>query len=596
MVIPGKIKGLKSFRLILPTSALRRLYLLVFLRLLTNLLDLVGLAGVAVLSLALSDALGPQRAAESSRLPLNMEFEFTEYGAVFLALVVMITFILKSVASISLRTQTAQFVASVEVQFARKIALDYFSEGQKKSSLSDFQNTAISSTEALSLYINSRIAIIVELALLALLVGMFLVINPVATLGSVAYFGFVFFILTKIVRLKIKERGERKMYGFRESLGSSRDLFGARREIRAAGVLDIWVEKFAKSREKSARSGASIYALASIPRYILETALVVGIFLFLGGIVIFSDLKSEALTIGVFMAGGVRLSALLVPLQGSLNQMTDGASRGRFAFERLHEIASKQIQSQVAAENLREARPIGLQFKGASFSFEEGQPILQNVSFTVAPGQKVAIVGPSGAGKTTCFELASGFLSPTTGEVLLGGISATDMLEQGRGALGIVSQRPQLVSGTLAQNISLVSSERTDISHVENCLAVAGLGHMTNSMALDKVIEPDSGELSGGEIQRVGLARALYHKPGIIFLDEATSALDAQTENVVNSALEKLRGRITILLIAHRLSTVMSADKIIYLDKGRIIAEGTFAELQNLVPDFEESVRLMSLN
>jgi len=596
VVIPGKIKGLKSFRRILPRDTLRKLYLLVFVRLLANLLDLVGLAGVAILSLALSDALAPRRAAEASRFPLDVEFEFTENNAVSLALAVMLTFILKSVASITLRSRTAQFVASVEVQFAAKIALDYFSDGQNKSSLSDFQNTAISSTEALSLYLNSRIAIIVELALLALLVGMFLIINPIATFSSVAYFGLVFFILTKVVRLKIKEKGERKMYGFRESLGSSRDLFGVRREIRAAGVLGIWVEKFSKSREKSARSGASIYALASIPRYILETALVVGIFLFLGGIVIFSDLRSEALTIGVFMAGGVRLSALLVPLQGSLNQMTDGASRGMFAFERLHEIASKDTQSQTTLEVSRQAKALGLEFEKVSFSFEVGQPILENVSFKVSPGQKVAIVGPSGAGKTTCFDLASGFLNPTSGRVFVGGMSASEMLASGGGAVGVVSQRPQLVSGTLAENISLVSSEKTDISHVADCLAVAGLGHMVNSLALDRNIEPDSGELSGGEIQRVGLARALYHRPGIIFLDEATSALDAQTESGVNSALERLRGETTILLIAHRLSTVTTADKIIYLAKGRIVAEGTFTELQKLVPDFGESVRLMSLN
>jgi ATP-binding cassette, subfamily B, bacterial PglK len=595
VVIPGKIKGLKSFRRILPRDTLRKLYLLVFVRLLANLLDLVGLAGVAILSLALSDALAPRRAAEASRFPLDVEFEFTENNAVSLALAVMLTFILKSVASITLRTRTAQFVASVEVQFATKIALDYFLEGQKKSSLSDFQNTAISSTEALSLYINSRIAIIVELALLALLVGMFLIINPIATFVSLAYFGLVFFILSKVVRLRIREKGERKMYGFRESLGSSRDLFGARREIRAAGVLDIWVEKFARSREKSARSGASVYALASIPRYILETALVVGIFLFLGGIVIFSDLRSEALTIGVFMAGGVRLSALLVPIQGSLNQMTDGASRGKFAYDRLCEIALQKASSEETYMTSRNQSPLSLEFRKVSFSFKAGKPILRDVSFTVLPGQKVAIVGPSGAGKTTSFELASGFLRPTEGQVFLGSTLAHEMLSRGHGAIGIVTQRPQLVTGTLAENISLVSYEKTDKSLVADCLKIAGLGHLSSSSDLGSPIEPDSGELSGGEIQRVGLARALYHRPGIVFLDEATSALDAQTESGVNSALENLRGETTILLIAHRLSTVTSADKIIYLDKGKILAEGTFTELQKLVPDFEESVRLMSI-
>jgi ABC-type multidrug transport system fused ATPase/permease subunit len=108
-------------------------------------------------------------------------------------------------------------------------------------------------------------------------------------------------------------------------------------------------------------------------------------------------------------------------------------------------------------------------------------------------------------------------------------------------------------------------------------------------------VHPDSGQLSGGEIQRLGLARALYRNPGILFLDEATSALDAETESEINKVLDELRGRMTIVLIAHRLSTVKNADKIIYLDGGRVIAEGTFSELQKKVPDFKNAVKLMGL-
>jgi ABC-type multidrug transport system fused ATPase/permease subunit len=109
-------------------------------------------------------------------------------------------------------------------------------------------------------------------------------------------------------------------------------------------------------------------------------------------------------------------------------------------------------------------------------------------------------------------------------------------------------------------------------------------------------VHPDSGQLSGGEIQRLGLARALYRNPGILFLDEATSALDAETEFEINKVLDELRGRMTIVLIAHRLSTVKNADKIIYMNGGVIVAEGTFKELQKKVPDFEKAVKLMGLD
>jgi ATP-binding cassette subfamily C protein len=221
--------------------------------------------------------------------------------------------------------------------------------------------------------------------------------------------------------------------------------------------------------------------------------------------------------------------------------------------------------------------------------------VVHDISFSVAPGQKVALVGPSGAGKTTSFELAIGFRLPQVGDITVGGISPRELLENGNGVIGIVPQRPHLVSGTLAENVSLANAEQTDLEQAVNCLEISGLKSFATSEGLQMQVHPDSGQLSGGEIQRLGLARALYRNPGILFLDEATSALDAETESEVNKVLDRLRGHMTIVLIAHRLSTVKNADKIIYLDDGRVIAEGTFAELQKKVPDFKNAVKLMGL-
>jgi ABC-type multidrug transport system fused ATPase/permease subunit len=223
------------------------------------------------------------------------------------------------------------------------------------------------------------------------------------------------------------------------------------------------------------------------------------------------------------------------------------------------------------------------------------KPVVHDISFSVAPGQKVALVGPSGAGKTTSFELATGFRLPQAGDITVGGISPRKLLENGKGVIGIVPQRPHLVSGTLAENVSLAPSEQTDLAQAVSCLEMSGLKSFASPVGLQMEVHPDSGQLSGGEIQRLGLARALYRNPGILFLDEATSALDAETEFEINKVLDELRGRMTIVLIAHRLSTVKNADKIIYLDKGRVIAEGTFAELQKKVPDFKNAVKLMGL-
>jgi len=259
----------------------------------------------------------------------------------------------------------------------------------------------------------------------------------------------------------------------------------------------------------------------------------------------------------------------------------------------------KTISERKGKEHLfaysHDGKALGLELKGVSFGFVADKPVVHDISFSVAPGQKVALVGPSGAGKTTSFELATGFRLPQAGDITVGGISPRELLENGNGVIGIVPQRPHLVSGTLAENVSLAPSEQTDLAQAVNCLEIAGLKSFASPVGLQMEVHPDSGQLSGGEIQRLGLARALYRNPGILFLDEATSALDAETEFEINKVLDELRGRMTIVLIAHRLSTVKNADKIIYLDKGRVVAEGTFAELQKKVPDFKNAVKLMGL-
>jgi ABC-type multidrug transport system fused ATPase/permease subunit len=277
--------------------------------------------------------------------------------------------------------------------------------------------------------------------------------------------------------------------------------------------------------------------------------------------------------------------------------MIGSATVAQHAFQRILE---SQKPSPVAITKATIQRPEdgSLSFENVSYTFPGStDAVLQGVSFRVLPNSKVAIVGPSGAGKTTSFEIAAGFKLPSEGTAVIGGVPTSDVLIQFPGFIGIVPQRPYLLTGTLAENISLVGKEKTDMGHVAQCLELAGLGHLVTSSAfgLDKQVTPDFGEFSGGEIQRLGLARALYRDPKILFLDEATSALDAETESKVNQTLDKLRGNMTIVLIAHRLSTVMNADNIIYLDKGKVVAQGTFQELKAKVPDFAKAVELMDL-
>jgi ATP-binding cassette subfamily C protein len=591
--------SLRSVGGVIPRSAKRRIYRFAVARVLANLLDILGLAGIALLA----TSFGAFAAGSGSAAPLNLpvigEVVVNETAAVVIALLIAATFLLKSAFSIFLNLKTALFVASLEADFSKTLAQDYFTGGSEgehsfSDSLSEFQNVSMLSTQALSMFINARIAAISEIALLIAMAGAFLLINPVAAAAMFLYLGAVLWALGRVVTSKIRSNGKNQLAGSEVALTSSRDLFGVRREVRASGVLSPWIEKFAEGRARSASSTGIIYTLNSLPRYVIETSLILGIFAFLAGIVVFSDLPSQAVTIGVFMAGGLRLVASLLPLQAAIISMIDGANRGQLALDRLKTISERKGKEHLFAYS-HDGKALGLELKGVSFGFVADKPVVHDISFSVAPGQKVALVGPSGAGKTTSFELATGFRLPQAGDITVGGISPRELLENGNGVIGIVPQRPHLVSGTLAENVSLASSEQTDLAQAVNCLEMSGLKSFASPVGLQMEVHPDSGQLSGGEIQRLGLARALYRNPGILFLDEATSALDAETEFEINKVLDELRGRMTIVLIAHRLSTVKNADKIIYLERGRVIAEGTFAELQKKVPDFKNAVKLMGL-
>jgi ABC-type multidrug transport system fused ATPase/permease subunit len=592
--------SLGPVRTVIPDGAFKSLRRLTVARILTNLLDVLGLAGVGALALAfiaVSDAAGGQASLKS---PLLGQVVVTEAGSLILSAAIVGVFVLKSTISIWLKLRTSLIIASLESDFSRRLALDFFSgeggrSGEEKYSVSEFQNVSMASTEGLARFLNARLSAIAEITLLGGVSAILIIVNPIAAAAASLYVLSVLWALSKVVTAKIRKHELSNLNSSRAALSQSRDLFGVRREVRAAGVLSDWIVEFTKSRSASADSLAFSYNLSGLPRYVIETSLVLGFFFFAGGVVLFSDLASQAATIGIFMAGSLRIVALLLPLQASMNQMTQGLASGEPALARLASIANRNAESDKSSSGALRGSAMSLEFRDVTFGFEPEKIVLDRVSFTVKAGQKVAIVGPSGAGKSTCFELATGFRKPQSGEVKLAGELASSVLGNGGGLIGIVPQRPYLVSGTLAENVSLVNKDDTDQSKVMSCLKTAGLKEFSQPGVVDMVIEPDSGQFSGGEIQRLGLARALYRNPGILFLDEATSALDAKTEDEVNKSLDELRGSITIVLIAHRLSTVKTADKIIYLEKGQVIAEGTFNELRGSVPNFEEAVSLMGL-
>ena len=221
------------------------------------------------------------------------------------------------------------------------------------------------------------------------------------------------------------------------------------------------------------------------------------------------------------------------------------------------------------------------EFKNVDFSYEENMPILKNVSFKVNANETVSFVGKSGSGKTTIFNLLARLYDPTNGDILLDGINIKDLDKDSlRGNISIINQNPYIFNMSIKDNLSLVKDNLTEKEMIEACKTACLHDYI---MSLPDGYETIVGEggisLSGGQRQRLAIARALVQKTEIILFDEATSALDNETQSNIQKAIENMKGEYTILIIAHRLSTVINSDRLILIEDGNVLAEGTHEDL-----------------
>lgn len=436
--------------------------------------------------------------------------------------------------------------------------------------------------------------------LIVLAIGLFIVDPKTA----VAIFIILFLLgygLHRFMHVRAGELGRSTAGLEMESNGKIVEVFSSYRETVVRNRRDYYAREIGLIRLNLANTAAEMNFLPYVSKYVFETGVIVGALFVTATQVIFYDAAHAVANLAIFLVAGTRIAPAALRIQqasivirSSLGQATPTLSLiESLGNEQLHvnvedklELVHRDFRPEIVITNISYTYPNAL------------KPAISEVSLKIPEGAIVAIVGPSGAGKTTLVDVILGVLAPDEGTILVSGVNPLSAFSNWPGAVSYVPQDIVISNGTVRQNVALgyPLSEAVDKLVIE-ALEIAQLRQFISSSpeGLDTQVGERGTKLSGGQRQRLGIARAMFTKPNLLILDEATSSLDGETEADISIAIQALRGTTTVLMIAHRLSTVRDADILVYMNNGKIQATGTFSEVRTKIADFDMQAKLMGL-
>ena len=598
----------RSLRLLAPKDR-RKLGLVVAIQIFLSGLDLFGVALIGVVSaLAITGVSGQ---VTGNRVGAVLEFMqldgYTfETQVAILGATAGVTLIGRTFLSIFFIRKSLFFLAHkaaiISGDLTSRVLAQPLLQLQKRTS----QETLYALTGGVSSLVLSILGTVVMLAsdlslVLVMAVGL-LVVDPGTAIGSFIFFTLIAIFLYRLSSSRVRVlneaiaettiRGNEKVIevltNYRESIVRNRRAYYAR--------------EFAKNRLDFSRVSAENSFIPSISKYVLESSVIIGAILLSATQFVLQDARHAVATLAIFLAAGTRVAPAILRIQQSLLQIKGASGSADLTLKLAEEVATYSI-----ATDTDPALALGghsnfsaqVSFDNVSFSYPDGEnKILDQVSFQISPGQFVAFVGSSGAGKSTLVDLLLGVLLPDSGAIKISGKNPGIAIEESPGAIAYVPQDVAIAIGTVRENIALgFPNEFATDDRINKALEIANLASFIDSLEskADTQVGERGAKLSGGQRQRLGISRAMFTNPKLLVLDEATSSLDAETEASVSNSIQSLRGGTTILMIAHRLATVRTADLVIYLADGHILAQGTFAEVRASVPDFDKQASLLGL-
>lgn len=377
------------------------------------------------------------------------------------------------------------------------------------------------------------------------------------------------------------------------------DSINGFRDIVVRSIQDIMIEQFKKQRLKLSHFAAEFSLSSNLSKYFMEIGFVIGAILISAYQFATQDASRAIATLTIFIATSTRIVPSVLRIQQGFLIMRSTAISSYVLFDLLDDLNKSEKATclkEISTSNDNFDHSKAITISNLKFQYPTNSSFeLELKELSIEAGAFVALVGPSGGGKSTIVDLLLGVIRPDAGSINLNGKNPRKLLEEFKGYVGYVPQEIILIDGSIKDNICFYADFKE--SDLKLAIEMSQLSDLISSLpdGYDTQVGERGARLSGGQRQRLGIARALYTNPKILILDEATSALDGKTEGEISGTLRNLKSKKTIVVIAHRLSTVRNADKIFYIDQGKVMAQGSFQELRKKVPDFDIQAKLMNL-
>ena len=613
-------EAVKSSLRLLTSRDRRRLALITGAQMSTSVLDLLGVLTIGLvtaLSLSVMSSLPQPEIVQSTLETLGLEEADPVVVALTLAVIGGVLLITKSVLNMILTRRILRFLANRQALVSGRLAAGLLARPLLQVQQHSSQETVYTLTggvgaATLQVLGQSTIALS-EIALLVVLAVGMLAVSPLITIFTITFFLIISFTLQRLLAARAGRIGQRSANISIQSISTVQEALRTYREAVVSQRRGLYVQRFQDLCWQGATNATDMQFVALIPKYVLEIALVCGAGLLAVSQLLTKDLSAALAVIAVFLVAGSRVVPSMLRLQTAAISIRSAAGMALPTYELAQELELERLTS-ATAESFGSIEPatIRAQLQKGHEGFDgsilisnvdlsypgTSTPALAAVSLMLPAGSSLALVGPTGAGKSTLADLILGVLIPDSGVTLIGGLTPAETLATWPGAVAYVPQDVAMANGTVRENVALgLPVEIIDDDWVWDALNRAHLGEFLRDSrdGLDTLIGEHGIKLSGGQRQRLGIARALYTRPKLLVLDEATSALDAETEQAIAQTLQELEGTVTTVTIAHRLATIRHCDLVVYLEGGRVQAQGSFSEVRAQAPQFDRQAQLLGL-